>query len=171
MDPNNEIVNRVANSGIITLNFDEILTEIQTAQFDLEPFLWQGLALKEKDFREAIKNYDWSKFQNQHVAVFCTADAIIQTWAFMLIASKLQEQNATAYFCQPVDLPEFLALNYIQNLNAETFANARVVVKGCGTFNLSPNCYVALTQKLQPIVKTLLFGEPCSTVPVYKQPK
>lgn len=164
-----EIVNRVERSGIITLNFEELLAEQPSAEFDLAPYLWQGLALKEKDFRDGLEQFDWSALANQHVSVFCSADAIIPTWAFMLVASHLQKVNAKAFYGSYRETLEQRLLDILANFPMEELENKRVVIKGCGKLDLSPSAYLAATQLVQPHAKLLMFGEPCSTVPIFKK--
>ncbi len=164
-----EIVNRVERSGIITINFEELLADQASTEFDVAPFLWQGLALKEKDFRDELDQFDWSALANQHVSVFCSVDAIIPTWAFMLVASHLQKVHATAFYGSYRETLEQRLLYILANFPMETLENKRVVIKGCGNIDLSPTAYLAATQLIQPHAKLLMFGEPCSTVPIFKK--
>jgi hypothetical protein len=164
-----EIVNRVERSGIITIDFEELLAAQTPLSFDIAPHLWQGLALKEKDFRDALANTDWTEYSNQHVTVFCSADAIVPTWAYMLVASYLQKVNATAFFGTEQETIEDRLLTLLDVFPVETLENKRVVIKGCGNLPLSPSGYVRATQRVQSVAKLLLFGEPCSTVPIYKK--
>jgi S-adenosylmethionine/arginine decarboxylase-like enzyme len=164
-----EIVNKVAQSGIITIDPETLISRENIVGIDIAGQLWQGLVLREKDFREWISGHDWSAYRNQHVAIYCSADAIIPHWAFMLIASALSGIAATVSQTRVEDLKESLLLASIQNIDISTYENARVVVKGCGDEAVPASAYVALVQKLQPVVKSIMFGEPCSTVPVYKR--
>jgi hypothetical protein len=166
-----EIVNRVASSGIINLDLEDFLADVSFSEIDLADQLWQGLALREKDFREWIKNHDWTSYQNHVVAVHCSADAIVPAWAYMLISSSLSGIAKRTDLGALKSVKEQHALSCIYDLNQKDFTDSRVVVKGCGDEGFSPAVYMALTSKLQPVVKSLMYGEPCSTVPVYKRPK
>jgi len=166
-----EIVNRVANSGIINLDLEDFLADISFTEIDLADQLWQGLALREKDFRQWIGENDWSFYQDHVVAVHCSADAIVPAWAYMLISSSLSGIAKRTELGILKSVKEQHALSCISELDQEDFADSRVVVKGCGDEGFSPAVYMALTTKLQPVVKSLMYGEPCSTVPVYKRPK
>jgi hypothetical protein len=164
------IVNKVAASGIITLDLspyipaDEILKE-----FDLKPFLFREMILREKDYREALLHYDWSAYQDKYAAVFCSADAIIPLWAYMLAANYLHTIAQEVYFGNQAAMKNHLIANRVQQqIDPQVYKDKRVVVKGCGDVSVPAAAYVAITQKLRPVVKSLLYGEPCSTVPVYK---
>lgn len=165
------IVNRVAQSGIISLNLEEILKDLSFTSIDLSDQLWQGIALKEQDFRAWVKENDWTVYQDQYVNVYCSADAIIPAWAYMLVASKLSGSAACVYQQDPVIAKEHAIRDFIFNLPLSTYEDARVVVKGCAEEDIPVSAYVAVVSHLQPVVRTLLFGEPCSTVPVYKKPR
>ena len=165
------LVNKVAESGLITLNLEEWYPREEIMVFDLKDHLFMGLILKEKDFREALKNTDWSAYQNQHVAVACSADAIIPAWAYMLVATYLTPVAAGVFQGTPEQYRSSLFLQRIKQIDTQPFIEQRVVVKGCGDLPVGPDAYLEITQILQPVAKSIMYGEPCSTVPIYKKPK
>ena len=163
------IVNKVAESGIITLNLEDFYPKEDIVVFDLKEFLFMGLILKEKDFRAALQAIDWKQYLDKNVAVTCSADAIIPVWAYMLVASYLQPFAGEIVFGNKEMLISFLIDKNIEKINASNYIDSRVVIKGCGDVDVPVSAYVALTEKLTPVVKSLMFGEPCSTVPLYKR--
>lgn len=162
------IINRVAESGIITIDLENYYPNGQIVVFDVQPYLFRGLILKEKEFREALKQTDWEQYRDKYVALINTADAIIPMWAYMLIVSYLQPVTKEVLFGTEQTLRQTLLLRKIEGINAAEYTGKRIVIKGCGDVILPEAAYVAITQKLRPVVKSLMFGEPCSTVPVYK---
>lgn len=167
----NIIENKVAKSGLITIDLMDFLFEKSIEEIDIAPQLWQGLALKEKDFREFIKTNNWYVYQGKYVGVFCSADAIIPHWAYMLIASALQPFAQQIIFGDAHQVKQTIILQEVKSLNPANFEGSRIIIKGCGELELNPDVYLAITQNLQPVVKSMMYGEPCSTVPIYKQPK
>jgi len=166
------IVNKVAQSGIITLDLTPYIpVEADIAVFDLKPFLFREMILREKDYRTALTEQEWELFRDKHVALYCSADAIIPLWAYMLAASYLQPLAASVYFGDAGALKDHLVTTAIQALPQEEYRDKRIVVKGCGDVSIPASAYIAVTAHLRPVVKSLMYGEPCSTVPVYKQPK
>jgi S-adenosylmethionine/arginine decarboxylase-like enzyme len=164
------LVNKVAESGIITLNLEQFLPEEEAvSSFDIKPFLFREMIVKEKDFRQMLTEHDWSQYEGKHVAVFCSADAIIPMWAYMLIASYLQAYAAKVHSGNKETVLRMLLLDAIENIDVDTYLDKRVVIKGCGDTVMPEAAYMSITQKLKPVVKSLMFGEPCSTVPVYKK--
>lgn len=165
------IVNKVEASGIVSLDLETMIPEYQLVEIDLADRLWQGLALRESDFRDWVKTTDFSSYTDQIVAVHCSADALIPTWAWMLVTSALH--NHARFVAQGTadEVERAYVSACIRSVDRQLFSEKRVVVKGCSTRTLPPAAFVALTSHLQPVVKTLMFGEPCSTVPVYKQPR
>lgn len=163
------LVNRVANSGLITLDLERFYPAGETASFDLKDHLFQGLILREKDFREVIKNHDWAQYTGKTLLVYCSADAIIPMWAYMLVAT------AAAPFAQDVfqgNHTEWLHAAYrekIAALDIEPYRDQRLVIKGCGHQPVPATAYLEISRRLQPVAKSILFGEPCSTVPVFKR--
>lgn len=166
-----EFVNKVSESGIITLDLEDYYPKNETTVFDMKDHLFMGLILKEKDFREAMKTLDLTPYKDKNVALTCTADAIIPMWAYMLAASYLQPVAKEIVFGDADFLHKTLFLKNIDHINADDYKDQRVVVKGCGELPISESAYVAITNKLRPVVKSIMYGEPCSTVPVYKKPK
>jgi len=162
-------VNKVSESGIITLDLEEYLSTEEVAVFDMKDYLFMGLILKEKDFREALKNLDTEQYKNKTVAVTCSADAVIPVWAYMLVAGCLQPVAKEIVFGSAEALQQQLLLKNIDAINASEYADKRVVIKGCGEKHIPEAAYVSITQKLRPVVKSIMYGEPCSTVPVYKK--
>jgi hypothetical protein len=169
MEP--EFVNKVSESGIITLDLEAFYPKAETAVFDMKDHLFMGLILKEKDFREALKNLDLSPYKDKSIALTCSADAIIPVWAYMLVASYLQPVAKEIIFGDADFLHKTLFLNNIEKINSEDYRDQRVVIKCCGELPISESAYVAITNKLRPVVKSIMYGEPCSTVPVYKKPR
>lgn len=165
------LVNRVAASGLITLDLAQYLPKEKILVFDLKDHLVQGQILMEKPFRAALKELDWTVYTNAPVAVTCSADAIIPKWAYMLVATYLQQQNSRVYYGTVTEVENTLLLTVIEQLDADAYNDARVVVKGCGERDIPAEAYLAISNKLLPVVKSLMYGEPCSTVPVYKRPK
>ncbi len=163
------IENKVANSGLITLNPEELILDFPFKTIDIKEQLYMGLMLKEKDFRDYIKNNDWSIYKDCYVNIICSSDAIVPTWAYMLIATKLQAVVKYAMVGTREELEHQLYLNAIEQLETDEYLDKRIVIKGCGDKFIPNNVYLKLTDKLLPIVKSLMFGEPCSTVPVYKK--
>jgi len=171
MSEDNPIINKVASSGIISLDLEELYPQGERVVFDLKPLLWQEIALKEDELRAFCKEHDWAQYQGKFVSVFCSADAIIPTWAFMLVATHLHPFAAFVTHGDAVQLEHAVFTRFVQQLDVEPYRSARVVVKGCSTLPVPLNAYVELSAKLLPVVKSLMFGEPCSTVPLYKAPK
>ncbi len=163
------IVNKVAQSGLITLDLEDYYPKEEVVVFDLKDYLFMGLVLKEKDFRAALQNIDWSQYQNKNVALTCSADAIIPMWAYMLAASYLRDfANETIFGNKETAITNLIVKN-ICKIKAEDFTDKRVVVKGCGDVQIPEAAYVEITNKLTPYVKSIMYGEPCSTVPIYKK--
>ncbi len=163
------IINKVAESGLITLDLEEYFPKSDTAIFDLKEFLFMGLILKEKEYREALKNYDWNTYKNKNVYITCTADAVIPMWANMLAASYLQPVAEEVIFGNESFLNNTLLLKNLSKINVNDYADKRVVIKGCGDKQIPETAYVEITRLLRPVVKSIMYGEPCSTVPVYKK--
>lgn len=165
------MINKVSESGIITLDLEDYYPKEGTAVFDLKEFLFMGLILKEKDYREALKNYDFSVYTGKYVTVTCSADAIIPMWAYMLATVYLQPVAKSVFFGTADSLTQTVFLKNIRAIRADDYAGKRVVIKGCGELPVSEAAYVAITELLRPVVKSIMYGEPCSTVPIYKEPK
>jgi len=163
------LVNRVAESGLITIDLEDLYPKEEIAGFDLKDHLFMGLILKEKDFREALQKLDWEKFRNKHVAIFCSAEAIIPLWAYMLVSSRLSGIAKTVFSGSPLNLRENLLIEKIRSLDITPFVDKRIVVKGCGDMQLGEAAYIEITNRLMPVVRSLMYGEPCSTVPVFKK--
>jgi len=164
----NEIINKVANSGLITIDLEEFYPKGERIVFDLKPLLFQELILKEKDFREFIKNHDWKQYASKFIAITCTADAIVPTWAFMLVSIALAPYAKKIVYGDVTTLEAILFSEALQKINYADYQDKRVVVKGCGNLPVSINAYVELVKELKPFVKSIMYGEPCSTVPLYK---
>lgn len=166
-----EIINRVASSGLISLDLEEYYHPGERVIYDLKDNLYQGMILREKDFREFIKEHDWSNYQGKNVAIVCSEDAIVPTWAYMLLATKLEPYAHTFVFGDLQALEDKLFYEALSRLDLEAFRGAKVVVKGCSKHPVPTAAYVEVTRLLKPLVQSLMFGEPCSTVPLYKRPK
>jgi len=169
MEIQENFVNKVAASGLITLNLEEYLHKGERVVYDIKDNLFHGLMLREKDFREFIKTHDWTAYQDKNVAVICSADAIVPTWAYMLLATKLSPYANEVVFGDLAALEAVLFTKSLARIDLNTFANERVVVKGCGDVDVPVSAYVEITNLLSPVVKSIMYGEPCSTVPVYKR--
>jgi len=164
-----EFVNKVAESGIITLDLEKYFPDEDVVMFDIKDYLFMGLILKEKDFRQALKDLDVEKYQNKIVAVTCSADAIVPMWAYMLISSTLRSSSKEIIFGSENETKTKLLIRNILHINKEDFIDKRVVVKGCGETPIPEEAYLEITNLLRPVVKSIMFGEPCSTVPIYKK--
>ncbi|MCC6286752.1 MAG: DUF2480 family protein [Chitinophagaceae bacterium] len=164
------IINKVAESGIITINLEDFFPKDEIVIFDLKPWLFREMILKEKEFREALKNADWTQYKDKTVGITNTADAIIPMWAYMLVASYLAPFAKDILFGDEKYVIQLLILKNIEQINAGDYIDKRIVIKGCGDIVLPEAAYVFITNKLRPVVKSLMYGEPCSTVPVYKKP-
>ncbi len=165
------IINKVAESGIVTLDPATYFPAGETVIFDLKDHLFMGLILKEKDFREGLKKLDWEIYRDKNVALICSADAIIPVWAYMLIASGLQPIAREIIMGDEKELQRQLFIKNISNIEIKDFEDKRVVIKGCGDTPIGDYVYMELTKLLRPVVKSIMYGEPCSTVPVYKKIK
>ena len=166
-----EILNKVALSGIITINLEAFYPQGERVSFDIKKQLFQGLILKEKDFRDFVKNEDWSKYTDKYVALFCSADAVVPTWAYMLLATRLDPFVKRVVFGDLEALEIALYNEILNKLNINDYRDARVVIKGCGHLPVPKAAYVEITRLLRPVAKSIMYGEACSTVPLYKQPK
>ena len=161
--------NKVAESGLLTIDLASLLPSNEIILFDIKPYLFKELILKEKEFRASLLNIDWSIYQDKIVGIVCSTDAIIPMWANMLIVSSLHPFAKAVYFGDENKVREQLLQESISKINTEQYIDQRVVVKGCGETPIGESAYIAITQKLRPIVKSIMYGEPCSTVPVYKK--
>jgi len=170
-DPTKPLVNRVANSGLVVFNLEDHFPEKEMVDIDLKPFLFKELILKEKDFRTALKETDWSQYQDKIVLVYVSNDAIIPVWAYMLISSYL---SGIAAECYQGTQQDYLKVHYSQviaQVDPSEYEDQRLIIKGCSNKPVPPSAYAAITSKLKPVAKSLMYGEPCSTVPIFKRPR
>ncbi|HMK04949.1 MAG TPA: DUF2480 family protein [Ferruginibacter sp.] len=165
------IVNKVSESSLITLDLEEYYPKDEVVVFDMKDHLFMGLILKEKEFREGLKNLDPTPYKEKNVALTCTAEAIIPMWAYMLAASYLEPVAKEVVFGDKDFLHKTLFLKNIAKINPADYEDKRVVIKGCGELTITETAYVAITNLLRPVVKSIMYGEPCSTVPIYKKAK
>jgi len=163
------IVNKVAESALVTIDLETFLPKEQPLVFDLKEYLFMGLILKENEFREALRTTDWEVFKNKTVLVTCSADAIVPVWAYMLIASYLQPQTNRLFMENKEQWRKRELLEAIRNTDVNEYAGKRIVIKGCGDEPIPEEAYLEITKKIQPAAKSIMYGEPCSTVPIYKQ--
>ena len=163
------ISNKVSESGLISLDLEEYYPKGETAVFDLKDHLFMGLILKEKEFREALKNFNWEQYRDKNVALTCTVDAIIPVWAYMLVASYLTPVAKDVVLGDEKELHRTLFLKNLGAININEYADKRVVIKGCGETQIEDFAFTEITKLLLPVAKTIMYGEPCSTVPIYKK--
>ena len=163
------IINKVAESGLITLNLEDFYPKGEKVIFDLKDYLFMGMIMKEKDFSESLKQIDWEIYRDKNVAITCTADAIIPVWAYMLVAAYLQPVAQDFIMGDEKQLHRHLFLKNISTINPQQYKDVRVVIKGCGNIPIDEFAYAEITKILRPQVKSIMYGEPCSTVPIFKQ--
>jgi hypothetical protein len=164
-----ELRNKVAESGLITLDLEDFIPNNELVLFDLKNFLYMELILKEKEFRAMLDQHQWNQYQNKWVAITCSADAIIPMWAYMLVVSKLVGIASDIHVGDEISAQKNAIIENIIKLDASQYSDKRVVVKGCGDEEIAEYAYVEISKKLMPVVKSLMYGEPCSTVPVFKK--
>lgn len=162
------IINKVAESGLVTLNLEDFLPK-SVKVFDMKDFLFMGLILKEKDFRASLLDHDWEQYRQSSVIITCTADAIIPVWAYMLVAQYLEPVASALHVGEENHGREQLLLSAIEHLDVTPFIDKRMVIKGCGEIPIPESAYALITFKLKPVVKSIMYGEPCSTVPIFKR--
>ena len=166
---NNEIINKIAKSGIINLDLEDYAPRDIITELDLKDFLFEGLILKEKYFRESLKDHNWSKYRGDVLALFCSSNSIIPMWAYMLVTSYLEKNNLINFYGNKEQVFNLLFVEIIEELDIHEFKDKRVIIKGCGNLKIHEKIYVAITKKMQPAVKSLMFGEACSSVPIHKK--
>ncbi|MCZ6521015.1 MAG: DUF2480 family protein [Bacteroidetes bacterium] len=165
----NQIVNRVSQSSLVTLNLEDYYHPGPRVVYDLKEHLFQGLILREKDFRDSLKQEDWSKYKDQNVAVICSADAIIPQWAYMLIAVHLEPYANMVVFGDLQALEQTLFQKALASIDLDLFKDAKIVIKGCGEIPIPEFAYVEISRLLRPVAASIMYGEPCSTVPIYRK--
>lgn len=164
-----EIINRVANSKLITIDLEDFYPQGERIVFDIKDWLYEGLILREKDFREQVKNHDWSQYQNNYVALTCSSDAIIPSWAYLLLTANLSSFAKKTVVGNLELLETVIHQEVIDLLDISEYKNKPVIIKGCTNKPIPPSAYTMLIEKIQPIAKTIMFGEACSTVPLFKR--
>ena len=170
MSAEKPLVNRVAKSGIITLNLEHYYPELEIVSFNIADYLFRGLLLREKDFRAALAEHDWLQYQDKHLAVYCSNDAIVPVWAYQLIAIMAAPYAASIVEGSPTELIKAHYLKVLPTLPLEQYQDQRVVIKGCSDKPVPVAAYLELARLLTPFAKKIMYGEPCSMVPLYKKP-
>ncbi|MEO9968113.1 MAG: DUF2480 family protein [Reichenbachiella sp.] len=166
-----EIVNRVANSKLINFDLEEYYDQSERLLIDIKDQLYNGFVLREGEFRAYVKEHDWSAYSGKNVAVYCSQDAIVPTWAYMLLASALEPHAKNLVFGELSHLENHLFQKALAKINLEDFKDQKVIIKGCGRYPVPEYAYVEITRLLNPVVSSLMYGEACSAVPIYKKPK
>jgi hypothetical protein len=166
-----EIINRIANSKLVTFNLEDYYPEGERVLFDIKDWLFEGFVLREKDFRDAVKQHDWAQYQDKYLALTCSSDAIIPAWAYMLITTELQPYAKRVILGDLQQLEFSIYQDIINVIDVEEFRDVPVIVKGCARKQVPENAYLQIVQKLQPVAKTIMFGEACSSVPLFKKKK
>ena len=167
----NEIVNRVANSKLVTFNLEDFYPEGKRVSFDISTWLLEGIILKESDYRAAIKVHDWSQYQDTYVALYCSTDAIVPGWAYLLISLQLTPYAKKVVVGTLETLESILFTEILSELDVTELADKPIIIKGCAHKPIPQNAYVLLAEKLQPLAKSSMCGEACSSVPLYKRMK
>ena len=165
------LVNRVAASGLITIKLEEFYPQTAVVAFDLKDYLFKELILKEKDFRAALKSHDWAQYEGKVLAVYCSNKAIIPMWAYMLVSAYASSNALDVYQGTPEAYYSYYFTIKINSLDIESYKDQRIILKGCGDVPIPASAYLEFTKRLRPIAKSIMYGEPCSTVPIYKKPK
>lgn len=165
------LINRVANSGLINFNLENYFPKDEIVSFDLKEFLFQGLILKEKDFRNSLKEIDWSSYNSKILLVICSTDAIIPVWAYMLVSAYAEPFASQVFLGSKENFISSYYWEFIKQLDASKYEGQRVVIKGCSKKPVPASAYLALTTKLRPYAQSIMYGEPCSTVPIFKRPR
>jgi len=164
-----EIKNKVESSSLVQIDLATFYPQGARTTFDLKPWLFEELILKEKDFRENVKNYDWSQYQDQFVAIKCSADVIVPSWAFLLIALAMEPFAKKAVYGNQETLETVLFEEVFANHDFTQYQDAKVIIKGCGHLPIPQQAYVNYISKLKPFANSIMFGEPCSSVPLFKR--
>lgn len=164
-----EIINRVAQSPLITFKIEEYYPKGERIVLDIKDQLFMGLILKEKDFRTFIKEHDWAQYQDKYVAIICSVDAIIPVWAYMLLATKLENVAKDYLLGAPEELEKYLIMKELDKISFNDFQGKPVVIKGCSDLPIPQAIYVEVTKRMLPYAQKISYGEPCSTVPVYSK--
>ena len=163
-----EIINKVSQSALLTLDLEQFYPKEKIRIFDLKPFLFMELILKEKDFRAALLTTDWTIYKDEIVGIYCSVDAVIPVWAYMLVTSYLQPYAKEVIMGDEAMVLRQAITNRIQSINPADYKDKRIVIKGCGDKPIGDFAFLEITKLLRPVVKSIMYGEPCSTVPVYK---
>ncbi|MCH2023008.1 MAG: DUF2480 family protein [Saprospiraceae bacterium] len=169
MNKDKPLVNRVAKSGIVTINLEDYFPQNEILEFDITDYLFKGLILREKDFRASLDEHDWTQYKDKNLAVHCSADAIVPIWAFQLVTINASEYAKNISYG---NVKDFLIAYYYQRLQAlemEQFKDKRCVIKGCGNLPVPISAYTEIVRLLVPVAKKIMYGEPCSMVPIYKK--
>ncbi len=164
-----EIINRVANSKLVTIDLEDFYLPGKRVAWDIAPWLYEGLVLREKEFREKAAAYDWSQYRNCFVALHCSTDAIVPGWAYLLLSLHLSPYASKVAVGSLHELESILFAETLQDLSVEEYADKLVIIKGCSHKPVPQNAYVLLAQKLRPVAKSIMYGEACSSVPLYKK--
>ncbi len=166
-----EIINKVANSSLIEINLEDYYDKHERIVYDIKDNLFQEFVLKEKDFRTFVKQHDWSKYQDKNVAIICSTDAIVPTWAYMLLVTHMEPFANVVIYASLDGLEQYLFHRALSKIDLSELQDTKVMIKGCGNYPVPEFAYVEITRLLQPVVSSLMYGEACSAVPVYKKPK
>lgn len=165
------IINRVAQSALVTLDLEKLYHPGARIEWDIKDQLFQGLILKEKDFRDFLKSHDWTQYQGKNVAIICSVDAVVPTWAYMLLAMQLAPYANHLVFGDLKELERSLFQKALAAMDVEAYRNAKVIIKGCGSVPVPESAYVEISRLLHQVASSVMYGEPCSTVPLYKRKK
>lgn len=163
------IKNKVAESGIVVINLSDYIPRAELTEFDIKKFLFKGLILREKDFREQLENENWQAFTNKYVNIICSTDAVIPMWAYMLVVKYLHPITQHIFVGNTAEMKRQIILIALNNLDVSNYSGKSIIIKGCGDENIGADAYAIITQKLLPVAKTIMYGEPCSTVPIFKR--
>ena len=166
-----EIINRIANSPLINIDLEELYPEGKRVLFDIKHWLYEGIILREKDFRQSVKEHDWSQYQDQYVALTCSEDAIIPSWAYLLLSTELTSYAKKVVVGNLELLETVIFQEIIQNHDITQYKDRPVIIKGCADKPIPPSAFSFLIERIQPITKNIMYGEACSTVPLYKRKK
>ena len=165
-----EIINRISKSKLVSIDIDEILLDFEVVTFDLKKYLKNDLVLIEKDFRDVMKKYEWKQYVGKKISIICSNSAIVPDWAFMLVSSYLKKNKIDNYIADEDQIKNIVLFESLNNLDLSLYTNKVIVIKGCSKRNIPKYAYSILIDRLQPIAKKIMFGEACSSVPIYKKP-